>query len=245
VPQHLPAAVGPFVGRTRELALLDGWLGQLSGGSGPAVSICAIGGMPGVGKTALAVHWAHRVAGRFPDGQLYVDLRGFDPGAQPADPAAVLQAFLLALGVPPGDTPAHLDARAALYRSVLAGRRMLVVADNARDSAHVRPLLAGTPGSAVLVTSRSSLGGLAAAKGARLLSLNVLTDNDAAELLAARLGHDHVAADPQVSHLCPVLEPHKVLDNQEHSGTGPSLTPARQPANTISAHSKTNAPMGR
>jgi tetratricopeptide (TPR) repeat protein/transcriptional regulator with XRE-family HTH domain len=197
LPRELPAAVANFAGRAAELARLDGWLEQTSGyGAGPAVVISAIGGMAGVGKTTLALRWAHQVAGRFPDGQLYVNLRGYESSGPPADAGAVVRRFLDALGVARERIPADSDGQAGLYRSLLAGKRMLIVADNARDAAQVRPLLPGTPGSLVLVTSRGQLSGLAAADGARVLQLDVLSGPEAAELLGARLGASRVAAEP-------------------------------------------------
>ena len=197
VPRQLPLAVASFTGRTAELATLDDWLDRVTfEETAGAVAISAIGGMAGVGKTALALHWAHRVAGWFPDGQLYINLRGFDPGGQPADPGQVVRGFLHALGIAPGQIPAGLDGQMALYRSVLAGRRILIVADNVLSPAQVRPLLPGTPGSMVLVTSRTHLGGLAAAEGARTLNLDVLTEADAADLLSARLDPGRAVAEP-------------------------------------------------
>jgi hypothetical protein len=158
-----------------------------------------------VGKTALAIHWAHQVADRFPDGQLYVNLRGFGPSGTPMSPAAAVRLFLDGLGTDPERIPAGLDAQAALYRSVLAGRRMLIVADNARDPEQVRPLLPGARGCLVLVTSRNQLAGLAAAEGAHLISLDVLTEAEAHELLSGRLGQ-RAAAEPgavaELARLC-------------------------------------------
>jgi DNA-binding SARP family transcriptional activator/tetratricopeptide (TPR) repeat protein len=195
VPRQLPAGVGRFIGRAAELKALDGLLDQAAKVAGGVV-ISAIGGMAGVGKTALAVHWAHRVADRFPDGQLYLNLRGFHPSGRPVPPAAALRALLDALGIPAGQIPAALDAQAALYRSLLSGRRMLVLLDNARNAGQVRPLLPGGSGCLVLVTSRGELAGLAAAEGAHLLTLDLLTDAEARELLAARLGAVRLSAAP-------------------------------------------------
>jgi tetratricopeptide (TPR) repeat protein len=195
-PRQLPAAVAHFAGRSGELAMLTGLLtsgAQLAG----TVVISAIGGTAGVGKTALAVHWAHMAAEEFPDGQLYVNLRGFDPGGQVMEPAEAVRRFLDALGIPADRIPVDLDAQAALYRSELSGRRILVVLDNARDTAQVRPLLPGAPGCRVIVTSRNQLSGLVAADGAVPIALGLLTAAEARELLARRLGPDRVAADPE------------------------------------------------
>lgn len=195
VPRQLPVAVRHFVGRAGELAVLDGLLGEADGQPGMAL-ISAIVGTAGVGKTALAVHWGHRVAGRFPGGQLYANLRGFDPSGAPVTPGAALRAFLAALGVPPGQVPADADAQEGLYRSLLAGRRMLIVLDNARDPAQVRPLLPGSAACLVIVTSRSRLAGLAAAEGAHLLCLDLLTDADGLELLSRRVGAGLTCREP-------------------------------------------------
>ncbi len=196
VPRQLPAAVSHFAGRSGELTALTGLL-RGRADTGGTVVISAIGGTAGVGKTALAVYWAHQVADRFPDGQLYVNLRGFDPSRQVMDPAEAVRRFLDALHVPPERVPADLDAQAALYRSQLAGRRMLVVLDNARDTAQVRPLLPGAPTCLVLVTSRNRLTGLIAAAGAHPVSLDLPSAAEAWELLARRLGGDRVAAEPE------------------------------------------------
>jgi DNA-binding SARP family transcriptional activator len=185
-PRQLPAPHPWFTGRTGELAALD---------SAGTVVITAIGGTGGIGKTALALHWAHRHLADFPDGQLYVNLRGFDPSAEPTPPETVLREFLEALGEE--TIPAGLDARAARYRSVVAGRRMLVLLDNARSTEQVVPLLPGSDAT-VLVTSRLKLAGLVAAHGARSVSLDVLHPADAREFLVARLGAGRVAAEPEV-----------------------------------------------
>jgi tetratricopeptide (TPR) repeat protein len=194
VPRQLPTALRHFSGRHGELAELDRLLDE--GLAAEAVLVTAISGTAGIGKTTFAVYYAHRVADRFPDGQLYVNLRGFNPNGAIMEPAEAMRRFLDALSVPPERIPADLDAQAALYRSHLAGRRMLLVLDNARDSAQVRPLLPGTPGCLVLVTSRSQLTGLIAATNAHPLTLDLLTGDEARLLLSRRLGTDRVAAEP-------------------------------------------------
>ena len=195
VPRQLPTAVPYFAGRASELAVLDRMLDDACQAAAGVV-ISAIGGTAGVGKTALALHWAHRVASRFPDGQLYANLRGFDPSGRPAEPADVLRAFLDALGVHHDRIHADTEGLAALFRSLLADRTMLVLLDNAADVAQVRPLLPASPRCLVIVTSRRELSALAAREGARLLSLDVLTEAEAAELLTARLGVDRATAEP-------------------------------------------------
>ncbi|MFF9488152.1 BTAD domain-containing putative transcriptional regulator [Streptomyces sp. NPDC014676] len=191
-PVQLPSDLPCFVGREDALAHATA-LTRATGGSAPRV--LAIDGIPGIGKTALAVRLAHRVAGDFPDGQLYADLRGFVAEGSPRDPHEVLQGFLSALGVGQQNIPAQVDARAALYRSVLAGLRVLVVLDNARDIEQVRPLLPGTSECRVIVTSRSRLTGLAAGHGAHLLTLDVPTRQEATagfleRIRASRPGED-------------------------------------------------------
>jgi tetratricopeptide (TPR) repeat protein len=193
VPRQLPGPVGHFAGRQSELAALTSLLECAD--RAPAAVISAIGGTAGVGKTALAVHWAHQVADRFPDGQLYVNLRGYDPG-RPVPASDALAGFLRAFSVAGQDIPSDTDERAAAYRSLLAGRRMLVVLDNARDAAHVRPLLPGSPGCLAVVTSRCQLTGLVTADGAHALMLDLLTEAEARELLAQRLGTARLDAEP-------------------------------------------------
>jgi DNA-binding SARP family transcriptional activator/Tfp pilus assembly protein PilF len=194
-PRQLPAPVAHFAGRAGELDRLTTLLEP--GRPGPRmVVISAISGTAGVGKTALAVHWAHRVAGRFPDGQLYADLRGFDPTGAPAAPEAVIRRFLGALGVPADRIPPAPGVREDLYRSMLADKQMLIVLDNAGDAGQVRPLLPGGPGCVVVVTSRCQLTGLVATEGAQPLALDLLTEADARELLARRLGEERIAAEP-------------------------------------------------
>ena len=200
VPRQLPAGAAFFAGREAELKQLDALLGQAAGGvpdePGGAVVISAVAGMAGVGKTALAVHWARNVAARFPDGQLYVNLRGYDAEGTAVSPEEVTGWFLTALGVPASQIPANAPARCGLYRSVLVGQRVLIVLDNARDAAQVRPLLPGSGGCLVVVTSRSALAGLAAAERARPLRLGPLAEEEGVRLLAARLGPERVAAEP-------------------------------------------------
>lgn len=192
-PAQLPADLAAFAGRRSELA----HVAQLSAKDAAGARIAVISGMGGIGKTTLAVRWAHRAAHRFPDGQLYVNLRGFDPGGVPADPAQVLRGFLEALGVPPQRTPAGADVQAGLYRSLLARRRVLILLDNARDAEQVRPLLPGSPGCLVIVTSRDRLLGLVTAEAARPLALDRLSTAEARETLTRRLGADRVLADPE------------------------------------------------
>ena len=192
VAAHLPAAVPAFVGRRDQLATLSQVLQQPGG----TAVITAIGGTAGVGKTALAVHWAHQVAGAFPDGQLFVNLRGFDPSGTPVPPDEAVRVLLESLGVPAGQRPQTVDGQLGLYRSLLAGKRMLVLLDNARDAAQVRPLLPGSPTCRVVVTSRNQLTGLVATEAARPLLLDVLTDGEADQLLEQRLGADRLAAHP-------------------------------------------------
>ena len=224
IPREPPGGVPALAGRAGEMAVLTRLLDQ-AGQAGPGtVVISAIGGTAGVGKTALAVHWAHQVAGRFPDGQLYVNLRGFDPSGVPATPAEAIRGFLDALGVPPERIPPHPDAQAGLYRSLLADTRMLIVLDNARDEAQVRPLLPASPASLVLVTSRSQLAGLAAAHGARLLTLDVLPRDEAVQLLTVRLGRDRIAAEPDA------VEPDRRPVRVPAAGAGGRRGPRRRPA---------------
>jgi tetratricopeptide (TPR) repeat protein len=165
-------------------------------GEARGVVIAALTGMAGIGKTALAVHWAHQVAGQFPDGQLFVNLRGSFPSGTPVMPTDAVRGFLSALGVPPARIPSDTDGQAALYRSLLADRRMLIVLDNAQDAEQVRPLLPGSPGCLVLVTSRNRLTGLAAAEGAHLVTQGVLTEAVSQALLTLHLGIERVEAEP-------------------------------------------------
>jgi DNA-binding SARP family transcriptional activator/tetratricopeptide (TPR) repeat protein len=187
VPRQLPTLPTAFAGRAAELDALE---------AGPG-AINTIGGPGGIGKTSLAVSWAYRHLDRFPDGQLFVDLRGFSADGEPMDPAVAVRGFLTTLGVEPSRVPADVHAQGALFRSLVAGRRMLVVLDNAADSTQVVPLLPGGGTCTVVVTSRSKLSGVITGHGARHLALDVLSDDEARALLTRRLGTSRVAAEPE------------------------------------------------
>jgi DNA-binding SARP family transcriptional activator/Tfp pilus assembly protein PilF len=206
VPRQLPAAVAHFVGRRSELAALTAMLDHADTDQSGTVVISAVSGMAGVGKTALALHWAHQAAPCFSDGQLYVNLRGFGPSGDPVAPHEAIGSFLDALGVAPDRIPAGIDARAGLYRSLLSGRQMLIVLDNAHDEQQVRPLLPAASGCLVIITSRSQLAGLSAAEAAHVLPLDALSHAEAHDLLTARLGTGRAAADPgaagEIADLC-------------------------------------------
>ncbi|MBV8542175.1 MAG: tetratricopeptide repeat protein [Pseudonocardiales bacterium] len=196
VPRQLPADVTHFTGRNAELATLDAFLAQDEGDRPAVMVIAAVAGTAGVGKTALVVHWAHRVRDRFPDGQLFIDLRGYDPGP-PMAPQQALEEFLRALEVPAERIPAGVGARAALYRSVLDGRRVLIVLDNANTAEQVRPLLPGSAPCRVVVTSRSRLSGLVARDGASRVTLDLLPPAEAIALLRHVIADRRVAAEPE------------------------------------------------
>ena len=206
-PAQLPPDVTGFTGRADQLRELDMLLDR--GDEQPtAVVITAIAGTAGVGKTALAVRWAHRARARFPDGQLYVNLRGYAP-TPPLRPIEALAQFLHALGVGAEEVPADEAEAAAMYRTLLADKRLLVVLDNARHADQVRPLLPASPGCLVLVSSRDRLLGLVARDGARRLTLDVLSPAEARELLARILGPDRVAAEAaataELARMCGLL----------------------------------------
>jgi DNA-binding SARP family transcriptional activator/Tfp pilus assembly protein PilF len=188
-PRQLPREIPGFAGRDLQLKALT----EIAGTEG---GVAVITGMAGIGKTTLAVRWAHRHAERFPDGQLYLNLRGFDPDEPRMDPAEALRSLLIALGVPTTQVPSTLDDQVNAYRSRLADRRMLIVLDNAREAAQARPLLPGSASCFVIVTSRDQLSGLVTAHGARVLPLDLLDPVDARNLLAQRLGMERIEAEP-------------------------------------------------
>ncbi|MDN3354460.1 BTAD domain-containing putative transcriptional regulator [Actinomadura sp. DC4] len=196
VLRQLPAPPPFFTGRSRELAALDRAL-DTRGEAGRTVVISAIGGGGGMGKTWLALHWAHRNIAEFPDGQLHVNLRGFDPSGSPMPPEVAVRTFLDALAVAPSGIPAELDAQAALYRGLVADRRMLIVLDNARDTAQIAPLLPGGSSCTVLVTSRHQLTGLVTGHGAHPITLDVLEPAEAQQVLTRHLGTGRVGAEPE------------------------------------------------
>ncbi|MCP2242088.1 AfsR/SARP family transcriptional regulator [Lentzea aerocolonigenes] len=197
-PRQLPAAPRLFVGRADELARMEKCLDDSP--------VLAVVGPSGIGKTTLALHWAHRVADRYPDGQLYQDLHGFDPSAPPVTPTAVVRGFLEALGVPSSSVPADPDARAALYRSVVAAKRLLIVLDDARDATQVTGLLPGTDSCTVVITSRHRLTGMAASHGVPAVPLDVLTEGEMRDLLTGHLSrqrlHDEAAAVDELLRWC-------------------------------------------
>ncbi len=244
VPRQLPGVAAHFIGRLAELALLDELLEDADGNEPGRIVVSAIGGTAGVGKTALAVRWAHRVADRFPDGQLYVNLRGFDPSGSPAQPTEAVRGFLDALEVPAEQVPPDLASQAALFRSLLASRRMLIVLDNARDEEQVRPLLPASQGCLVLVTSRNQMIGLAAANGARLLTLDVLDPIESCRLLATRLGGGRVEAEPEalveIARLCAYL-PLALAVTAARAADRPGFSLASLAAELRGSHGRLNA----
>jgi DNA-binding SARP family transcriptional activator len=193
VPHQLPADLRAFSGRETDLKALHALLPEAID-AGTSTPIASVEGMGGIGKTTLAVHFAHEIADRFPGGQVYLNLRGYGPG-EPVEPSAALEAMLTALGVPCEAIPGDLDGRAASWRTHTAGRRLLVLLDNANRTEQVRPLLPG-PGCLVLITSRWQLRALVATHGARRIALEELGEEDAVELLASAIGFDRVARDP-------------------------------------------------
>lgn len=194
LPKQVPPAPTRFAGRTVELEALTRLVAESADVGSPAIVL--IEGTAGVGKTAFAIHWAHQVSDRFPDGQLYVNLRGFDPTGTPMTPTEAIRGFLDALDVPDDRIPVSVTAQAAMYRSLLSGRRMLVLLDNAHNTDQVRSLLANFPG-CVVVTSRNQLTGLITAEGAHSFPLGLLTLAEADQLLAKRIGAERVSAEPR------------------------------------------------
>lgn len=193
-PRQLPAATSGFVGRRAELRRLDAMISDAGRGSAIAV-VC---GTAGIGKTSLAVHWSHNVAGTYADGQLYVDLRGFS-GGPPVEPGTALDAFLLALGLDPTAIPPDTDAKSGLFRSLLADRSVLVVVDNARSAEQARPLLPGVRTCPALVTSRDRLDSFVVREGARRVSLDVLSGQESLTMIGLRIGAGRVAGEPSAA----------------------------------------------
>ncbi len=242
VPRQLPAGVRHFAGRESELSQLDSLLNQnVPGGT---IVITAISGTGGIGKTALALRWSHQVAARFPDGQLYVNLRGYDPGGTPLTSAEAVRGFLDALGVPPTEIPEAPDAGAALFRTMLADRRMLILLDNAKDPEQVRPLLPASAGCLVIVTSRSELTGLSITDGASTIPLGLVSPAEAEALLAARLGPDRLAVDPAAtSHLIDLCArlPLALAITAARAAANPSVPLASFAAQMSSEHDRLDA----
>ena len=223
-PRQVPSVTPYFTGREAELAALDAFASQAAARRGPVVVVIA--GTPGVGKSTLANYFARRAADRFPDGQLHVNLRGFDTPARPLDGTSALRGFLEALGVQPAAVPTEADAQAALYRSLVADRFLLIVLDNANDLGQVRRLIPGSQGCLVLVTSRTYLPGLVA-QGAQVLTLPPFTQHDAIRFLARRLTPRRVEREPRAAadliRLCARL-PLAVSVAAAHAATHPALS---------------------
>jgi DNA-binding XRE family transcriptional regulator len=194
-PQQLPMAISHFVGRQADLALLS----ALTSLRDDVVLVAIIGGLPGVGKSSLAIHWAHAAKHLFPDGQMHIDLRGCDPHAGPLSPAEALRRVLKSFHVPSGQIPADLDGQVALYRTLLAGRRVLLILDNASDAEQVRLLLPSSPGCFALITSRQRLTSMVALHGARPISLGLLAEQESWKLLATLLSPDRLRAEPEAA----------------------------------------------
>jgi DNA-binding SARP family transcriptional activator len=236
VPRQLPRDPGAFVGRERESAALRTLAAQAAG----TALICVIDGVAGVGKTALALHAGRRLAASFPDGQLYADLCGFGP-RQPIPAAEALTGFLRALGADPAAIPAALDEQAAMYRSLLAGKHLLIVLDNAADPGQVRPLLPGAPGSLVLVTSRGRMSGLTARDGAVRLTLGPLAQAEATLLLGTIVGPARVRAEPgavtDISMRCSYL-PLALRIAADRAASRPRLTLSDLAGQLAAAHDR-------
>ncbi|WP_284466974.1 AfsR/SARP family transcriptional regulator [Actinomadura madurae] len=227
-PQQLPPGVAGFTGRAEELARLTGLVPE-EGACPSTVVIASMSGMAGVGKTTLAVHWAHRLRDRFPDGTLFVDLRGYGRTGPPARPDEVLDGFLRALHVPPAAIPPALEERAAMYRSRLDRRRMLIVLDNAASSEQVGPLLPGTGDCMAVVTSRGSMSGLVVRTGAHRIPVGLLSREESLALLREVMGAGRVDAEPEasaeVARLCAYL-PLALRLAAERAAVRPHLSPA-------------------
>ncbi len=203
MPRQLPAAPTVFTGRAAELAQLDRLLRDRE--TSTPIVISAVSGMGGVGKTALAVHWAHQARDSFGDGELYIDMQGYHPTGLPVAAEAALSQFLISLGVAADRIPVALGEQAGLFRTLMAGRRMLVLLDNVRDVEQVRPLLPGSPECRVLITSRSRLPGLAVREGAQRITLDMLELRDAVRLLRRLIGSraaDQPGATAALAGLC-------------------------------------------
>ncbi|MGH3707892.1 MAG: tetratricopeptide repeat protein [Pseudonocardiaceae bacterium] len=196
IPRQLPAAVSNFVGRAQELDILTAQLDRAVKDGGTVV-ITSIGGTAGIGKTTLAVYWARAHIDQFPDGQLYVDLRGFSPSGTPVTPAAATRGFLDAFQIPAEKIPVSPDDQASLYRTLVEGKQLVIVLDNARNADQVWPLLPGSPTCAVLVTSRQQLGGLIARKQALHITLEFMTAQESRQLLTTFLGPERIHAEPE------------------------------------------------
>jgi DNA-binding SARP family transcriptional activator len=237
-PRQLPPGTAEFTGRLEYLDRLDA-----IGTTTAAVPLVMISGAAGSGKTTLAVHWAHRRAGHFPDGQLFVDLQGHSAD-KPMDPAEALRRFLRGLGTAPEQVPHDEDEATALYRSLLAGKRVLIVADNAGSAGQLRPLLPGTPGCLVLVTSRSRLPGLLASSGATPVTLGPLSETEAVSLLRKLLGDARVDAEPaaaaQIAARCVYL-PLAVRVAAERAAHRPRLALAGLAGELAAKHDRLDA----
>ena len=243
VPRQLPPDVALFTGRAADMAQLDGLFPGTPGDGVPALVVSAVAGMAGVGKTALTVHWAHRASGHFQDGQLYVNLHGYDR-QPPVPPEHALEGFLRSLGAAPEQIPPGTESRTALFRTLAAGRRMLIVLDNARNAEQVRPLLPGAPGCLVIVTSRSSLSGLVARDGARRITLGVLSQEEALALLAAVLGSGRVLSDPdgaaELARRCAFL-PLALRIAADHAASRPHTPLTQLAAELAGGHGRLDA----
>ena len=229
-PHQLPADVSAFVNRRPELRALTRLTGTRSGSSAPRArgqpaTVVVITGSAGVGKTALALHWAHLVRDGFPDGELYANLRGFDEEL-PVSAEAVLDRFLRDLGVSPEAIPADLDGRAALFRSLIADRHILIVLDNAADTGQVRPLIPGGPGPLLVITSRNQLPGLAIRDGAQRIRLDIFRESDAVTLLrrVTKTGGRHDTSNEltELARLCARL-PLALRVAAEHAVSRPTM----------------------